>query len=103
LNKNPSLSSLNCLIACTYYKKQIKEINQIIECFIEAMNCSKSSFIIMSIQAIIICLSNLHDQIQLYIPRIILNLTKKLNYDIYLSQIILEFLMRMFFFVKLNL
>jgi len=63
------------------------------------MNSSKSSFVIMAIQAFIICLSNLHDEIQSYIPRIIQYLTKKLNYDTYVSQIILEFLMRKFHFV----
>ncbi len=83
------------MIACTYYKNQIKEVNLIIDCFIEAMNCTKSSFVISSIQAFIICLSNLYDEIQLYIPRIISHLTKKFNYDSYISQIVLEFLMRM--------
>jgi hypothetical protein len=94
MSKNPSSIALNCLIACTYYKNQIKEINQIIDCFIEAMNSSKSSFIIMSIQAFIICLSNLDEEMKVYIPRIIRHLTKKFHYDIYISQIILEFLMR---------
>jgi hypothetical protein len=54
----------------------------------------------MSIQAFIICLSNFYDEIQFYIPRIISHLTKKFNYDIYISQIILEFLMRMLIFSR---
>jgi hypothetical protein len=66
---------------------------------IEAINSTKTSFVIVAVQGLIISLSNLHEEIQEYIPRIILNLTKKLNYDIYLSQIILEFLMRKFNFV----
>jgi hypothetical protein len=86
--------SLNCLIACTYYKNEIKEINLIIDCFIEAMNSSKSSFVITSIQAFIICLSNLNEEINVYIPRIIQHLTNKFTCDIYITRIILEFLMR---------
>jgi len=50
----------------------------------------------MSIQSFILCLFNLHDQIKIYIPKIILHLTKKFYDDSYISQIILEFLMRMF-------
>ena len=91
----PSSFSLNCLIGCTYYKKQITNINQIIDCFIEAMNCSKSWFNITSIEAFIICLFNLPDEIQLYIQKIIINLSKKIHDDNDLSKFILEFLMRM--------
>ncbi|CAF1089887.1 unnamed protein product [Rotaria sordida] len=97
LYNQPSSLSLNCLIICTCYKNQISQVNNLIDCFIEAMNSSKSSFIIMAIQSFIICLSNLHDEIQLYIPKIILYLTKKFNDDIYISQIILEFLMYLLF------
>ena len=52
----------------------------------------------MGIQALIVSLSNLSNEIQSYIPTIIFHLTKKVNYDIYVSQMILEFLMRKFFF-----
>ncbi|CAM4896178.1 unnamed protein product [Rotaria socialis] len=96
INKTSSLS-LNCLIICTGYKNQISKINLVIDCFIEAMNSSKSSIIIDAIQAFIICLSNLYDEIKVYIPRIILYLSKKLNYDVYISQILLEFLMQLLF------
>ncbi|CAF4333861.1 unnamed protein product, partial [Rotaria sp. Silwood2] len=96
LNKTSSLS-LNCLIICTCYKNQISKINNLIDCFIEAMKSSKQSFIIMAIQAFIICLSNVYDEIQLYIPKIILYLTKTFHNDIYISQIILEFLMHLLF------
>lgn len=58
------------------------------------MNCSKSTFTITSIQALIISLFNLSNEIQIYIPKIIENLTKIFHYDSYISQIILEFLMR---------
>ncbi|CAF1507256.1 unnamed protein product [Adineta steineri] len=97
LNKTTSSLSLNCLIICTCYQDHISQMNQIIDCFIEAMNSSQPLFIIISIQAFIICLSNLPDEIQLYIPRILRQLTKTINYDIYTSQIILEFLMYLLF------
>ena len=93
---NRSSLLLNCLIACTCYKSQISDINRLIECFIEAIHSSNSSIIVTGFQALIVCLSNLHDEIQSYIPRIILHLNKNWNYDSYTSQIILEFLMRMF-------
>lgn len=79
---------------CTCYKDKISQINQLIDCFIEAMNSSKPSFVVASIQAFIICLSNLRNEFQLYVPRIILHFSKKLNYDVPISQILLEFLMR---------
>jgi hypothetical protein len=97
MNKSPSSSSLYCLIVCTCYKKQISQTNQLLDCFIEAINSSKSFYVIMGIQAFIISLSNLPDEIQTYIPLIILHLTKKLSNDIYISKIILEFLMRKLF------
>ncbi|CAF0735593.1 unnamed protein product [Rotaria sp. Silwood1] len=97
LHKKTSSLSLNCLIICTCYKNQILQINNLIDCFIKAMNSSKPSFIITAIQAFIICLSNLHDEIQLYIPKIILYLTKKFNSNINISQVILEFLMHLLF------
>ncbi|UJR33733.1 hypothetical protein I4U23_021160 [Adineta vaga] len=90
-------SSFNCLLMCTCYKHQISDLNTIINCFIEAMNSSKSSFIIMSIRAFTISLSNLPDEMQEYIPRIILQLTKKIHRDIHITQIILEFLMHLLF------
>lgn len=96
MNKSPSSPALNCLIACTWYTKERIEVNRILDCFIDAMNCSKTSFVIQSIQAFIICLFNCSDEMKLYIPKIILNLTKKFNYDIYISKIILEFFMRKF-------
>ena len=67
------------------------------------MNSSKISFIIMAIQGFIVCLSNLPDKIQIYLPKIILYLTKTNYSDSYLSQIILEFLMRKFSIIQINI
>ena len=87
--------ALNCLVVCAYYKDRIENINQIIDCFLETMTCSQTLMVITSIQALTLCLSNLPEKINAYIPRIILNLMKKSHSNVYISQMILEFLMRM--------
>lgn len=61
----------------------------------EGMTCSKTLVMITSIQAWILCLANLSKEMQDYIPRIISNFNQKSYSDVYVTQIILEFLMRM--------
>lgn len=95
MNDVESSMALNCLVVCTYYKDRIENINEILDCFLKAMNCSKTLMVITSIQALILSLVNLTDEINVYIPRIISNLMKKTHSDVYGSQIVLEFLMRM--------
>ncbi|CAF0748109.1 unnamed protein product [Adineta ricciae] len=97
LSKTQLSSSLKCLLVCTSYKTQISHLDSIINCFLEAMNSSKSSFIVMAIQAFTLSLANLSDEIQEYLPRIIFQLTKTSNYDMHITQTILEFLMHLLF------
>jgi len=81
-------------MACTYYRDQIGNFDQIIECFIEGMHSMNSAWIDLSMQAFILSFVNLRDQIQIHLSDIILSLSKSFQFDTSISKNILEFLMR---------
>ena len=81
-------------MACTGYELIQTDVDRLINCFIDALNSSKSSIILTAIQALILCLANFHDEMTKFIGQILSSFRKVFELENEIGYFVLEFLMR---------